>query len=86
MAQWITPAESPIRYDARFFAAAMPPGQTASPDDWEALDAAWWRPTDALDSWQAGDIDLIEPTVVSLQTLAEHAHVAGALSELAVTA
>lgn len=26
--------------------------------------AGWWRPSQALADWQAGRIDLIEPTVV----------------------
>ena len=69
VSNWITPEPSPRRYDARFFATAMPEGQRAGADGWEAVDAGWWKPTDALADWQAGTIDLIEPTVVSLQLL-----------------
>ena len=82
VSRWITPEESPRRYDTRFFAAAMPPGQTAVADDWEAVDASWWHPADALSGWQAGDIDLIEPTVVSLQFLAEFDSTENALSAI----
>lgn len=71
VAQWITPPESPRRYDTRFFAARMPDGQDVVVDAWEAVEAAWWRPAAALESWQAGAIDLIEPTVASLTLLAE---------------
>lgn len=71
VARWITPEESPRRYDTRFFAAAMPAGQVAVVDRWEAVHASWWQPAEALESWQAGAIDLIEPTVASLALLAE---------------
>ena len=82
VSQWITPEESPRRYDTRFFAAAMPDGQSASADEWEAVAAQWWQPTRALESWQAGDIQLIEPTVASLRLLAGHADAEGALDAL----
>ncbi len=82
LSRWITPAWSPRRYDARFFVAATPPGQRASSDGWEAVDAAWWEPTAALADWQAGRIDLIEPTVANLELLARHATAADALAGL----
>lgn len=69
VSNWITPEPSPRRYDARFFAAAMPAGQRAGADGWEAVDAGWWKPSGALADWQAGRIELIEPTIVSLQLL-----------------
>jgi len=82
VARWITPAPSPRRYDARFFAAAMPPGQQARADGWEAVDAGWWRPTAALSDWQASRIDLIEPTIASLELLARFGTVAEAMATL----
>lgn len=82
VSRWITPPESPRRFDARFFAATMPEGQHAGADGWEAVDAGWWRPADALSDWQAGRIDLIEPTVASLQLLCGHHSVTGAMAAL----
>lgn len=82
VSRWITPEESPRRFDARFFAAAMPVGQHAGADGWEAVDAGWWKPADALSDWQAGRIDLIEPTVVSLQLLARYDSAAAAMQAL----
>ena len=82
VSQWITPEESPRRYDTRFFAAAMPVGQSASADEWEAVDAQWWEPTRALESWQADEIQLIEPTVASLRLLAGHDDAESALAAL----
>lgn len=81
-AQWITPVESPRRYDTRFFAAPMPAGQSASADQWEAVDASWWTPTEALESWQADAIQLIEPTVASLRLLVGHDRVDDAMAAL----
>ncbi len=81
-AQWITPAESPRRYDTRFFAVPMPRGQSASADGWEAIDASWWAPTDALESWQADAIQLIEPTVESIRLLVGHDSVDHAMAAL----
>lgn len=82
VSRWITPAISPRRFDARFFAAAMPEGQHAGADGWEAVDAGWWKPADALSDWQAGRIDLIEPTVESLQLLCGHESAAAAMAVL----
>lgn len=82
VARWITPEPSPRRYDARFFAAAMPEGQQAGADGWEAVDAGWWSPSGALSDWQAGRIDLIEPTVASLELLAAYPSAAAAMAAL----
>jgi len=40
-AHWITPEVLPIRFDARFFVAAAPSGQEASPDGKETVEARW---------------------------------------------
>lgn len=82
VSRWVTPEESPRRYDTRFFAAAMPPMQRAVPDDWEAVEASWWHPADALAAWQADDIQLIEPTVASLELLTEFDTAPAALAAL----
>lgn len=82
VSRWVTPEASPRRYDTRFFAAAMPPGQRAVADEWEAVEAAWWHPTDALAAWQADQIELIEPTVVSLELLTRFETSAAALAAL----
>ena len=41
---WLTPAAAAIRFDTRFFALRMPPGQTAAADEAEITDAAWVGP------------------------------------------
>lgn len=82
VARWVTPEESPRRYDARFYVAPMPPAQEPVADDQEVGQARWWCPRDALDAWQADRILLIEPTVASLELLADFDRVDDALGQL----
>jgi len=70
-AHWITPEVLPIRFDARFFVAAAPSGQEASPDGKETVEAKWVSPRDALEEHQKGMLKLAPPTYHSLSELAE---------------
>ncbi|MGH3233682.1 MAG: NUDIX hydrolase [Streptosporangiaceae bacterium] len=85
-ARWITPEASPRRFDTWFFAAALPPGQTATAapeghaDPGESESGTWLRPAAALEAAQAGQITLLPPTAVTLGELAGHHDVAGILS------
>jgi 8-oxo-dGTP pyrophosphatase MutT (NUDIX family) len=65
-ARWITPAAEPRRYDTRFFAAIVPPGQTADRHLAEADELAWLAPGAALEAARAGRIVLLPPTAVML--------------------
>lgn len=69
-AHWITPEVLPIRFDARFFVAAVPSGQEASPDGKETVEARWISPRDALEEHQKGSLKLAPPTFHSLSELA----------------
>lgn len=82
LSRWVTPEESPRRYDAHFFVAPMPAEQVASADGWEATDASWWTPAAALDTWRAERMTLIEPTVRTLDLLADFETVDGVLDAL----
>jgi 8-oxo-dGTP pyrophosphatase MutT (NUDIX family) len=81
-ARWITPEASPRRFDTWFFAAALPPGQsaTAAPeghaDPGESESGTWLGPAAALEAAQAGEITLLPPTAVTLGELAAHQDVA----------
>ncbi len=72
VSHWITPELAPRRYDTRFFVAAAPPGQVASHDDGETIATIWIRPDDALGRFEAGEIELLPPTVSNLKSLARH--------------
>ncbi len=66
---WITPEGPPRRYDTRFFAAVAPEGQTAVHDEVETIDHMWVRPAEALAQQEAGQIELVFPTVWNLRLL-----------------
>jgi 8-oxo-dGTP pyrophosphatase MutT (NUDIX family) len=66
---WITPEPAPKRYDTRFFVAALPPGQVPVHDDHETVDTVWVQPADALARAQAGEFDLIFPTMKNLEAI-----------------
>jgi 8-oxo-dGTP pyrophosphatase MutT (NUDIX family) len=65
-ARWITPEGEPRRFDARFFAAALPDGQEAVGHEAEADHVAWLRPADAIAAAKAGELSLLPPTATTL--------------------
>ena len=69
-ARWITPAAEIRRYDTRFFAAALPPGQQTADIRDEADQVAWLRQADVLAAAQRREIALMPPTAVTLAELA----------------
>ncbi|HEX9042154.1 MAG TPA: NUDIX hydrolase [Trebonia sp.] len=68
--RWVTPEGEPRRFDARFFAAALPDGQRAAGHEAEAEHVAWLRPASAIDAARAGEISLLPPTAATLNHLA----------------
>ncbi len=82
-ARWITPEESPKRYDTAFFVAAVPVGQEADAHTTEAVEAAWWHPAQALDRWRGGEMELMAPTFRTLQEIAEYPDTASVLAAAA---
>lgn len=79
-ASWVTPAQEPRRYDARFFLAALPEGQRADDATTETESSSWVRPADALAEADAGKRPMMPPTRVTLAELAEYDSVASALA------
>lgn len=77
--RWITPARS-IRsrkhFDARFFVAQVPVGQSPRHDAHEASDSAWMRPDSALQDYWAARIQLAPPQIMLLAELSRHPDVA----------
>lgn len=78
-ARWITPEAEPRRFDARFFAAALPAGQLATGHLAEADETAWLRPADAISAARAGTISLLPPTAATLNDFAQCAGLADIL-------
>jgi 8-oxo-dGTP pyrophosphatase MutT (NUDIX family) len=70
-ARWITPRVEPKRFDAWFFLALAPPGQTPASDQVEMREALWMRPADAAAEHEAGTIFMMPPTLMILLELAE---------------
>jgi 8-oxo-dGTP pyrophosphatase MutT (NUDIX family) len=81
-AHWVTPADMPLRFDTRFFAAPMPEGQDAVGDDHEMISLRWLSPPEALDAHRRGEISLRNPTVRNLMLFEGAASVADALGRL----
>ena len=48
LARWVTPALLRRRFDARFFLARLPAGQTVRPQEGEVVDWQWITPAKAL--------------------------------------
>ena len=78
-ARWITPDAEPRRFDARFFAAALPAGQEATGHLAEADETVWLRPADAISAARAGSISLLPPTTATLHEFTQCTDVADIL-------
>jgi len=83
-AHWITPSLAPRRFDTRFFVAAVPPGQTSTVDDIEAVEQAWMRPEALVAASVGGTLAVAAPTLYTTIELAaalqEHATLPALLS------
>ncbi len=68
---WQTPEQSSIRFDTRFFLAALPEEQTPLPASPEVAHSLWLTPDRALELFAKNELPLIFPTFASLRTLAD---------------
>lgn len=66
---WVTQPGRPRRYDTRFFIAQAPDGQVAMHDNSETVDHLWVRPSEALERHKKGELDLMFPTIKTLESL-----------------
>ena len=70
--RWVTPNEPSMmkkRFDARFFIAALPEGQTAIHDGIEATDSQWTTARAALQDYVDNKIVLAPPQIMSLLSI-----------------
>ncbi len=67
--RWITPELSPIRYDARFFVARVPPCQEALHDGSELTGHMWVTPGDALKGCREQRFPMVVPIIMTLEEL-----------------
>ncbi len=80
--RWITPHGSPVRFDARFFAAGVDGEWTPRPDPREVASCRFVAPAAALGELAAGRALMAPPTVDMLQRLGAYGSVNEVLASL----
>ena len=70
---WITPVGPPRRFDTRFFVARAPAGHAYLHDDRETIDNAWVHPANAIAMQARGEVDIIFPTLRTLEAIGRFA-------------
>ena len=68
----ITPEKYPMRFDTRFYLAALPLNQTGLSSSEEVSESLWLTPKVALEESASGKFPMLPPTIITLRTLAEH--------------
>jgi len=68
----VTPEHYPVRFDTRFFLAALPQGQAPLHASEEVAESLWIAPNAALSRFESGAFRMAPPTVTVLRTLAQH--------------
>jgi 8-oxo-dGTP pyrophosphatase MutT (NUDIX family) len=78
---WQTPAQNPLRFDTRFFIAALPQHQRPLATSEEVTHSIWLTPDLAMQRYRRGELPMIFPTFASLRTLADFETVASVMKE-----
>lgn len=68
----VTPEHYAIRFDTRFYLAALPAGQTPLHYSEEVTESLWINAKEALERSTEGKFPMMPPTVAVLRTLMEH--------------
>jgi 8-oxo-dGTP pyrophosphatase MutT (NUDIX family) len=68
---WQTPAQFAMRFDTRFFIAALPEGPTPLATSYEVAHSVWLTPDHAMQMFARGELPMIFPTFAALRTLAD---------------
>ena len=74
LSQWVTPRQSPKRFDARFYLTVVEGDPPLTPRPGEVMAAQWISPRSALDHSRAGVWKLVTPTLHHLEWLAKFDH------------
>lgn len=69
--QWQTPSHVSLRFDTRFFLAALPDDQSPLPTSPEVAHSLWLTPDRALNLFAKNELPMIFPTFAALRTLAD---------------
>ena len=83
LSHWQTPAESSLRFDTRFFVAALPQDQTPLETSAEVTHSVWLTPELAMQRYSRGELPMIFPTFTSLRTLADFDNLDAVIKEFA---
>ena len=67
-----TPEKYKLRFDTRFYLAALPENQSALAFSEEVAESLWLPPRAALDQSESSRFPMLPPTIIALRTLAEH--------------
>jgi 8-oxo-dGTP pyrophosphatase MutT (NUDIX family) len=68
----ITPEKYPIRFDTRFYLAALPDSQIPLISSEEVSASLWLTPQTALEESASGNFPMMPPTLIALRNLADH--------------
>lgn len=68
----ITPEKYSVRFDTRFYLAALPDNQIPLLSSEEVSESLWLTPQNAVDESASGKFSMMPPTLIALRTLAEH--------------
>jgi len=84
LSRWCPPVEAPKRFNTWFFVGRAPEG-AITVDGSEIDSHRWMRPAQAIAERDAGRLELIPPTWITLHQLRPYADVAGALAGISAS-
>ena len=79
VSRWVTPELAPRRFDTRFYLAMCGDSPRVALDTDELVAYDWVDPTDAVSRYEAGEMNLILPTLAHLRWLSRRSSVEDAL-------
>ncbi len=71
--RWQTPPFAQVRFDALYFLAHVPDGQSPHVTPGELAFGEWVRPAAAIERWRTGDVTFVAPILWTLRALADPA-------------